>query len=152
MKKCPRCGATLDDHAQFCSYCGIVFGKTNTAAARVNYNPYDHTGEYTPKDISDGKIYAMLPYLMGIVGVFIALLASNHSSFVEFHIRQYLKFTAVRILAGIVTLLTFWLVLPLIAFPVLIVVLYVIQLITFFSVCSGKAVEPAIIRDLKFLR
>lgn len=151
MKKCPRCGAALDDRAQFCNYCGAVFGNPNVPSAPVNFMPYDHTAEYDPADISKGKIYAMLPYLMGIIGVFIALLASNQSPFVEFHIRQYLKFTAVRILAGIVTVLTFWLVLPMIALPILLAVLYVIQIMTFFSVCSGKAKEPAIIRDLKFL-
>ena len=41
------------------------------------YDPYDHTSEFTAKDISDNKVIAMLVYLMGTIGIIVALLASK---------------------------------------------------------------------------
>ena len=41
------------------------------------YDPKDHTAEFDAKDISDNKVMAMLPYLMGTIGIIIALIASK---------------------------------------------------------------------------
>ena len=62
------------------------------------YDPYDHTSEFTAKDISDNKVIAMLVYLMGTVGIIIALLASKDSPYLSFHVRQALKFTVLEVL------------------------------------------------------
>ena len=70
-------------------------------------DPYDHTAEFDPKDISDNKVICMLIYLTGAIGIFIALLASSTSQYVAFHVRQALKFLVVYSLMAIVLALVF---------------------------------------------
>lgn len=66
-------------------------GNMNNGAYQQQYyapvDPYDHTAEFSQKDISDNKVIAMLVYLMGAVGIIIALLASSESPYVSFHVR-----------------------------------------------------------------
>ena len=66
-----------------------------------------------------------------------------------FHIRQALKITVVSILSVFVLIIPF---LGWIAFPILQGIIWVIKIISFFQICSGKAKEPAIIRSFGFLR
>lgn len=164
MKYCPNCHNQLKDDAVFCPHCG-----TNTAGApqppqngyqpmpnygrpAPMYDPYDHTAEFDPQDISDNKVICMLVYLMGVVGIFIALLASSTSKYAAFHVRQALKFTVVNTLVMFVSALLCWTFIVPIAAAIFICVLSVIKIICFFQICSGKAKEPAIIRSLGFLR
>ncbi|MDD6679504.1 MAG: zinc ribbon domain-containing protein [Firmicutes bacterium] len=116
------------------------------------YNPYDHTAEFEPRDISQNKVICMLCYLLGTVGVIMALLASSNSPYTAFHVRQALKFTVVTVLVGILSALLCWTILVPIAGGIFLVVLYVVKIVCFFQICQGKAVEPVIIRSLGFLR
>ncbi len=116
------------------------------------YDPYDHTAEFDAQDISDNKVFAMLVYLMGIIGIIIALLASQSSRYAMFHVRQGLKLTVVNTLLGIITLLLIWTVIVPIAGGIALLVVEVINIICFFQVCTGKAKEPYIICKLGFLR
>lgn len=159
MKFCPKCGAQLNDDAVFCPNCGSSFSAPAPGAAQPGYypavpafDPFDHTAEFDAKDISENKIYAMVPYLLSVVGVIIAMLAAGKSEYVSFHVRQALKFTIVQTLTGIVTLLLSWTVIVPIAAGIFMLVLIVLQIMMFFSICSGKAKEPAIIRSLSFLK
>lgn len=158
MKFCPNCGTQLSDDATFCPNCG--YSSANQPAGNAPYygapmpvyDPYDHTAEFDAKDVSDNKIFAMLPYLMSVVGIIIALLAAPNSAYVGFHIRQAVKFTIVEALVGIVTLLLVWTVIVPIVSGIFMAVLVVIQILMFFSICNGKAKEPAIIRSIGFLK
>ena len=116
------------------------------------YNPYDHTAGFEPRDISQNKVICMLCYLLGTVGVIMALLASSNSPYTSFHVRQALKFTVVTGLVGILSALLCWTLLVPIAGGIFLVVLYVVKIVCFFQICQGKAVEPVIIRSLGFLR
>ena len=116
------------------------------------FDPYDHTAEYSPKDISDNKVIAILVYLMGTIGIIIALLASKESPYVAFHLRQGLKFLAVEVLVGIVSAVLFFTLIVPIAGGIFLIVLWVIKIICFFQICSVNAKEPAIIRSLGFLK
>lgn len=172
MKICPRCGCQLPDEAAFCGNC-----RTQLNAQPVNngyqqapaYTPapvtpdYDHTAQFDATDISENKVISMLVYLMGWVGIVIALLASSTSKYAGFHVRQALKITVVETLlpivlgiGAIINIIPFlgWIVygLAALAAGVLSVALFVVKIICFFQICSGKAVEPAIIRSLKFLK
>lgn len=164
MKICPKCQTQLDDSAMFCTNCGTQFAAPNGQQA-PNYNayqppyagtpaydPYNHTAEFDPKDISDNKVMSMLVYLMGWIGIIIALLGSHSSPYAAFHVRQALKFTVVNALMLICTLLLFWTIIIPIAYGVMSIVFFVIKIICFFQICSGKAKEPAIIRSLGFLK
>lgn len=164
MKICPNCHAQLDDSSIFCTSCGTQFGavppQQNAIPPQQNavppqpafapaYDPYDHTAEFDPKDISDNKVFAMICYLMGFIGIIVALLATNSSKYAMFHVRQALKIEVASILSIFVLIIPF---LGWIAFPILQGIIWVIKIISFFQICSGKAKEPAIIRSFGFLR
>lgn len=156
MKFCPTCGTQTPDNAAFCPNCGTSLNGTASPAAApapVPYvDPYDHTEDFDPKDISDNKVLCMVVYLMGIFGVVIALLGSHDSPYTAFHVRQALKFTVVGTLTGILGLLLCWTIIAPIAAGIFAAVLFVIKVICFFQICNGKATEPYIIRSLGFLK
>ncbi len=162
MKFCPACGASLPDETAFCNNCGkpVAPGPANhgTPYPQAPYgyaayqDPFDHTSEFDAKDISDNKVICMLIYLTGAIGILIALLASNSSKYVAFHVRQALKFLVVNSLVVLITALTFWTILVPIAAGIFSVVLTVVQIICFFDICKGKAKEPYIIRNLTFMK
>lgn len=163
MKICPNCGCRLDDNAVFCMNCGCQFAsqQPQQQMPQQQYappyappvaDPYDHTAEFDAKDISDNKVFAMVCYILGIFGIVIALLASRSSEYTMFHVRQALKINVVTILMTVCAVLLCWTVIVPLAFVVMSIVLFVIQIICFFQVASGKAKEPAIIRNLKFLK
>ena len=167
MKICPTCHNQLDDQAAFCPNCGTQFaapqpnayqqapnyaGQPYGYAPVPAYDPFDHTAEFDAKDISDNKVISMLVYLLGPIGIVIALLASNTSAYAGFHVRQALKITVVEILTAIITAILCWTVIVPIAAGIFLTILTVIKFICFFQICSGKAKEPAIIKNLKFLK
>lgn len=168
MKTCSNCKNQAADDAIFCPICGATLAAANAqqnpGANQTQYqappkpgyapayDPYDHTAEFDPKDISDNKVISMLVYLMGAIGIIIALLAGNTSKYAAFHVRQALKFTVIEILASICTALLAWTFIVPIAYAIFLVVLLVVKFICFFQICAGKAKEPAIIRSFGFLR
>ena len=141
MKICPNCHAQLDDSSIFCTSCGTQFGAVPPQQNAVPpqpafvpaYDPYDHTAEFDPKDISDNKVFAMLCYLMDFVGIIIALLATHSSKYTMFHVRQALKITVVSILSVFVIIIP---ILGWIAFPILQIILWVIKIICLY--CSER--------------
>lgn len=177
MTFCTQCGAQIDETQGVCPNCGAYAANPNYAnpgAANPNYaNPgaayqapvdiYDHTAEFDPADISENKVVSMLVYLMGWVGIIIALLASNTSKYAAFHVRQALKFVVIEALIPIV--ITFGAVINIIpilgtivwglaalALSVFAGVLAVVKIICFFQICKGQAKEPPILCKLNFLR
>lgn len=162
---CPKCGAQVNDNSSFCTSCGNSIGGGNPQMGapmgnpqmgmpqQVYYvNPTDHTAEFDAKDISDNKVMAMMPYLMGTIGIIIALLASRESAYAYFHVRQALKLTVVTTLLGIISGILLWtFIVPLVG-AICVVIVFVIRIICFFQVCGGKAKEPAIISSLGFLK
>ena len=173
MKICPSCQAQLMDEITVCPRCGTV----QPAAAQQpqqpvtpppycppqgqyvppqTYQPYvdpaDHTAEFSAEDIADNKLFAMLPYLSSVLGIIIALLGAKDSPYVRFHVKQARKLLVAELLVVVLTALTFWLILPVIAGGVCLVILMVLDIVAFFQVCGNKAKEPAIGRSLKFLR
>lgn len=154
MKNCPVCNAQLNDEVAFCTQCGTPLrdGQGPEAQAAPYVDPYDHTKEFSAQDISDNKVFAMLMYLTGWIGIIIALLASKESRYVAFHLRQALKIEVVGILLVLISAVLFWTFIIPIAGGVCMIILLVLRIISFFQICSGKAKEPAIIRSLGFLR
>ena len=176
MKYCPNCGNGIADEATFCPACGNGVGSAPNPAPGYNpnpnynpnpgyapgynaapvypaYDPYDHTSEFDPKDISENKIVCMLIYLGGFIGVIIGLLMANTSKYVGFHIRQFLKLTVATILLGIIGAVgSVLLFIPTIVAGIMITILSIVQIICFFQVCKGQAKEPAIVRGMKFMK
>lgn len=145
---------TYANHQNTNAYAGQQMGYTNAGYQQYTMpvNPYDHTAEFDPKDISDNKVCAMLVYLMGAIGIIIALLASNTSKYTAFHVRQALKFQVLTILVGLVTILLCWTIIVPVAAGIFSIALWVCKIIAFFSICKGKACEPYIVRNFNFLR
>lgn len=178
MKFCPNCNTAAEDNATFCPVCGATFGNSdfsnasfNNASfnnANFNGNPvnqppvftqpvpmvadYDHTAEFDAEDIAENKIYAMLVYLSGLLGIIIALLAKKESAYVQFHVKQALKLMVANTLLAIASAVLAITFLVPIAASIAITVLTVVKIICFFDVCKGNAKEPAIIRNIKFFK
>jgi uncharacterized membrane protein len=158
MKNCPKCTSAVEDDALFCGSCGTALNGTadhQTAAQPVSYapvDPFDHTAEFDPKDISDNKVVAMVIYLLGFVGIIIALLLSNSSKYVAFHVRQALKITVLSVLASLASVLLFWTFIVPFVCGIFAIALFIIKIICFVQICKGKAIEPAIVRDFGFLK
>lgn len=115
-------------------------------------DPSDHTAEYDEKDISDNKVVAMAAYILGIVGIIIALIAAPESKYASFHARQALKLEIVTQLLVLVSLvLCFTFIVPILG-AIAAAVLYVVRVILFFQVCKGKAKDAPIVGKIGFLK
>ena len=167
MKQCPNCNAQIDDAVVFCPICGF-----NTSAGAPNQapqqpqqqwaqqpvqpmptiDPTDHTAEFESKDISDNKIIAMCVYLIGTIGIIIALLAAQNSKYAAFHVRQGLKISVVEILTIMAMAILCWTIIVPIVGCVFLGVLAVIKIICFVQICQGKAKEPPIVKAFGFLK
>ena len=170
MKNCPTCNNQLEDHQAFCSNCGTSFNQQQTQyqnqyqqnqqqapmyAPQGQYNSYntnqnDHTAEFEPKDISENKIIAMMLYLLSFLGIIIALFYKDKSAYVKFHLHIAFKFLITEALLGIAIGVLFWTFIVPILGGIAFTALWVIKIICFFQVCSGKACDPPIIRSIKF--
>lgn len=145
MKVCTNCHLSFPDSASHCTQCGAPL----TTVADQPGDPLDHTAEFDPADISANKVFALIPYLMGWVSVIITLLASSSSPYAGFHVRQALKIQIVTLLSLVLAIIPF---LGWIAIGVWAIIALVLDLICFFRVCSGKAIEAPIVSSFKFLK
>ena len=87
--------------------------------------------------------------LLGVLGVIVALLGCRDNRYAQFHIRTWLKLEICSVI-----LLIFCIIpnLRWIAAGVGYIIIFVLQIICFFNVCNGKAIDPAIIRGFGFLK
>lgn len=78
MKVCPNCQNQVNDDVAFCPTCGTQLGNqqntqnsqerggspnvgnTGYGNSYAAYDPYDHTSEFDPRDISANKVVSML--------------------------------------------------------------------------------------------
>ena len=173
MKQCPNCRNQIPDDASFCPVCGTSINgfhsfpepyppqgaQANTPVYTVpayappvlKINPYDHTSNFDPQDIATSKLYCMACYLLDFVGIFLALMGAKDSAYGQFHIRQAMKFTILEALLGLCAGIFCWtLVIPVLA-AIALILLLVLKFLVFIQLCKGKAIEPPVIRKLKFL-
>ena len=107
MKVCPQCQLSYDDSAQNCGKCGGPLVTIQNQFQQTIVDPNDHTAEFDPADISANKVLAMVPYLMGWLGILITLLASGTSAYAGFHVRQALKIQVVTALSFVLAVIPF---------------------------------------------
>lgn len=145
MKVCTNCHLSFPDSASHCTQCGAPL----TTVADQPGDPLDHTAEFDSADISANKVFALIPYLMGWFGVIITLLASSSSPYAGFHVRQALKIQIAALLSLVLLIIPL---LGLVAAFACKIIAIVLNLICFFRVCSGKAIEAPIVSSFKFLK
>ena len=149
MKVCQNCSTTHPDGVNVCPQCNAPLIHV-TPQTQVFANGADHTAEFDRSDISANKVLAMVPYLMGWIGILITLLAAGTSAYAGFHVRQALKIqvcTTLVTIVGAVSPVLGW-----IAIGVVGIAALVINIICFFSVCKGEAKEPPIVSNFAFLK
>lgn len=174
MKFCTNCGESLEENATVCPKCGMAVGDAQQAAGPQGgfqpgqqpymaapsqpyqqqmyaYDPADHTAEMDPQDIADHKTLGVAMYVFSWVGMLIALLAAKESKYVQFHLKQVLKFEILSTLVGIVTILLCWTIIVPFAAAIFCLVLLVVKIIGFVNACSGKAKELPVVSAFKFL-
>ncbi|WP_251178692.1 zinc-ribbon domain-containing protein [Adlercreutzia agrestimuris] len=111
----------------------------------------DWTAIFDSRDISENKVYALGAYLLGIVGVIVALLAAKDSPYAKFHARQAMLILVTQILLFCVLVLLAWtFIIPALA-GIAMVVLGVLQIIAIINTLRGKAKVVPLIGALKFL-
>ncbi|MDO5335162.1 MAG: zinc-ribbon domain-containing protein [Coriobacteriia bacterium] len=125
------------------------YSQASVYAAPID--PNDHTAEFDPRDIAENKIYAMLGYLLSVVGIVVTLLACPQSPYARFHVRQAVKLLILETIVGIVTGLLFWTIIVPIVAGIFLLALFVVHCICFFQVCSGTAKDAPIVRSFNFM-
>ena len=167
---CTRCGASLHTGTQENQNSqGTPYGYGNPQGNTGSYygnpqmnngmpygqpyvDPKDHSAEFDGKDIADHKLFAMLPYLLGILGTIVALLVAKDSPYVGFHVREGIRILVLEVLLGLITVVFCWTVVVPIAAAVCFIILLVVRIISFVNVCNGKAKEAAIVSNFGFLK
>ena len=167
---CTRCGASLHTGTQENQNSqGMPYGYGNPQGNNGAYygnpqmnngmpygqpyvDPKDHSAEFDGKDIADHKLFAMLPYLLGILGTIVALLVAKDSPYVGFHVREGIRILVSEVLLGLITVVLCWTVVVPIAAAVCFIILLVVRIISFVNVCNGKAKEAAIVSNFGFLK
>ncbi len=115
-------------------------------------DPEDHTADFTPEDVSEHKIYALLVYIGGIIGIIPALLIGKDSPYLKFHIQQKMKLMVTSLLVTMVCSVTSFLIIPVFLAGIATIVVFVVNLICFFKTASGKSVEAPIVKDIKLFK
>lgn len=147
MKYCPNCGTELPEGANNCPSCAAP---VNQPVAVVEKN-YDHTAEFDAEDIESNKIFAILGYLVGFIGLIITYLAAKESPFAMFHAKQALKIEITALIVYVLGIVLCWTCIVPVAAIIIAVILLVVDIIAIVQVFCGSAKEPWLVRSLKFL-
>ena len=164
---CRQCGSNLQEGTTFCPDCGAkqdVAEPNYQQYAQPQYNqqvqyvqpavaPSDHTAEFSPEDVHDHKLLALLIYCSSIIGIIIALVSqiSGKSDYLKFHIKQGLKIMITEVIVSVITVVLCWTCIVPIAGAVASVIILIADIICFIQTCRNKSVEPIVIRSLGFL-
>ncbi len=168
MKKCPNCHNETDDLSTFCPVCGTMLDaivqlipeETNAQFSRqmpvmeipkASSAKYDCTANYSESDILENRIPCMCVYLLGAVGVIIALLMASDSPYTRFHVIQSLKFTVLEVLTTIISVVLCWTVLVPILGAIALLVLMIAKFACFLDVIRNKATVSPLLHSIRFL-
>lgn len=94
----------------------------------------------------------MASYILGFVGIVIALLAAQDSKFAMFHARESLKLQVANSLVLILMVVLSWTVIVPIAGLVAFAVILVVTVICFFRAAKGQAKTAPIVGSLKLFK
>lgn len=168
MKTCPNCGTQIDDNIAFCTNCGVKLDAY--APSQQSYtppqqpytppqqpyapivDPTDHTAEFTSEDVHENKVFALLCYGMGVIGIVIALLAKRDSAYLNFHIKECIKLAVMEIVVGFITIVGSIIIIGGFVGGIMMIILAVVQIIGFCNCAGNKSKELPIIKGFSFLK
>lgn len=111
--------------------------------------PTDFTNTFDAEEVGKNKIFATASYLLGFVGIIIALLAAKDSDYVRFHVRESMKIQVLYALLGLVSVLLCWTIIIPILGCIAIVVLGVIEIICMVRTMMGQSKKVPLIGNWK---
>ncbi|MCR5502452.1 MAG: zinc ribbon domain-containing protein [Lachnospiraceae bacterium] len=169
MAFCAKCGTQVPDGVAFCTSCGAPMGaaapgpeaSSQAGGYQANYqqpyqvqaaDPWDHTAEFDPQDVSENKVFALLGYVFSLFGVLFVYLGAKDSKYAMFHAKNAVTISVVMGLVFLATALLSWTCIVPIAGAIFELVILIVNIICIFDVFKGKAKEPAIIRGMNFLK
>lgn len=122
----------------------------------------DHSAEFNEKDISENKVSAIAAYLLGPIGIIIALLIARDSAYTAFHVRQALKMTICSVILELfAAALALFGMIPFVGiiFKMILILtsaawagILILRFIAIAQVSNGEAKEPAIICNFAFMK
>ena len=156
MKNCPMCGNHLDDNAKFCPVCGAKTenGSDSSATQKkvedfVNdfTNTADTSAEYTPEDVANNKVMAILSYLSLLF--LVPLLAAKESPFAQYHANQGILLFIVHVIGVALTSIPYvgWL-----AGALVNIFTTVLMIIGILNAYNGKAKELPVIGKFRIIK
>lgn len=112
---------------------------------------WDKTELFSEEDVKEYRLTAVLIYLLGIFGIFLALLTDKNSEYLRFHIKEELKITVAAAFLSVTAIVLFWtFVIPVIC-TVGIIVCASVNLISAYRTIKGKSENAVIVRNLSVL-
>ena len=103
MKKCPKCGAELEDSVSICPKCNHKLVVTSDFVKKIealNDTP-DSSNEYSYDEIEKNKILALFSYI-GLL-ILIPIFAAKDSKYAKYHIGQGLILLIFSLIIYVVT-------------------------------------------------
>lgn len=122
----------------------------------------NHSAKFSGHDISENKVSAIAAYLLGPIGIIIALLIARDSEYTAFHMRQALKMTICSVILELfATVLALFGMIPFVGIIFKMILIFtfaawvgiiILRFIAIVQVSNGEAKEPAIICNFAFLK
>ncbi len=112
---------------------------------------WDKTQLFSPDEVKEYRLTAVLIYLLGIFGILLSLMTDKNSGYLKFHIKEELKITTITAFLGITALILFWtFIIPVIC-VVGLIICTVVNLIAAYRTLKGKSENAVIVRNLSIL-
>lgn len=111
--------------------------------------PTDFTHTFDSEEVAKNKVFATGSYLLGFIGIVIALLAAKDSEYVKFHVRESMKIQVLCALLGLVSVLLCWTIIIPILGCIAIAVLGVIEIICMVRAMMGQSKKVPLIGNWK---
>lgn len=116
-----------------------------------NKAKWDKTELFSEDEVKEYRLTAVLIYLLGIFGIFLALLTDRSSEYIRFHMKEAMKTAVLTAFLGIIAIIFFWsFVIPVICLTG-IIVCCTVNLISAYRTLKGKSENAVLVRNLSFL-
>lgn len=116
------------------------------------FDEFDKTELFSEEDVKNNRLFAVLIYLTGAVGIIISMIYDKNSPYLSFHRNEGIKIAITEALILLVSLLLFWtFIIPVLGTAALIT-LNVIKLISASWTLKGQSKEALILRNINILK